>query len=100
LPSDVRFSTSGCGVWTPFNPPLQAVPISDGDWDVARQMGAGRWQANAPGECYWERATGYTHVPGEIISNGAVAGGPVVVDVAPSDVRFTSEGCGAWTRIG
>ena len=100
LGSDVRFSSNGCGVWTPFNPPVRAIPISDGDWDVARQMGAGRWQANAPGECYWERASGYTHVTGEIIANGAVAGGPVVVDVAAGDVRFTSIGCGGWTRIG
>jgi len=100
LPSDARFSSNGCGTWVPFNPPLRAVPIFDGDWDVARQMGAGRWQANAPGECYWERANGYTHVPGEIIASGAVASGGVVVDVAPSDVRFTSVGCGVWTRIG
>jgi hypothetical protein len=100
LASDVRFSTNGCGTWVPFNPPLQAIPISDGDWSVARQMGAGRWRANAPGECYWERARGYTHVPGEVIASGAVARGQVVVDVSPSDVRFTSSGCGGWTRIG
>lgn len=100
LPSDVRFSTNGCGVWTPFNPPVRAIPISDGDWDVARQMGPGRWQANPIGECYWERASGFTHVPGEVIASNFWAAGLVVVDVAPSDVRFSSSGCGNWTRIG
>ena len=100
LSTDVRFSSNGCGVWSPFNPPAQPVPIFDGDWDVARQMGVGRWQANAAGECYWERATGYTHAISEIVANGSVPSGPVVVDVGPGDVRFTSVGCGAWTRIG
>jgi hypothetical protein len=100
LPTDLRFSSSGCGTWLPFNPATAPVPIFDGDWDVARQMGGGRWQANAPGECAWQRAAGFTHDPGEVIAEGAVAGGPVVVDVAQSDARFTSNGCGVWTRIG
>jgi len=102
LATDVRFSTQGCSVWRPFNPPIQAVAITDGDWDVRAQMGAGRWQANpSSGGCYWERASGYLHDFDEVIDNDFVGtAGPVIVDVSPSDVRFSASGCGRWTRIG
>jgi hypothetical protein len=100
LSTDVRFSTQWCGTWVPFDPPVQAVAISDGDWDVARQMGPGRWRAVAEGGCDWQRASGYTHHPSEVIARGFAENDEVVVDVAPTDVRFSSSGCGTWTRIG
>ncbi|MBC7308142.1 MAG: hypothetical protein H5T80_14705, partial [Dietzia sp.] len=66
-------------------------------WVVNEQIQPGTYQAE--GElCYWERATAFLHDFEEIIAND-VPTGRAVVEIAPDDVRFTSNGCGTWTPL-
>lgn len=95
---DVAFNSSTCGRWTLYQPP--AAPISEfgpGDWVVGEQIAPGTYRANGA-LCYWERATGFTHDFGEILTN-AVPEGQAVVEISPGDVRFTSSGCGTWSPV-
>ncbi len=98
VPGDVAFNSSGCGRWTIYQPP--AAPVSEfgpGDWVVGEQILPGTYRSG--GElCYWERASGFTHDFGEIVTN-AVPEGQAVVEIPPGDVRFTSVGCGTWSPI-
>jgi len=48
---------------------------------------------------YWERANGFTQTFDNIIANENTEG-RAIVDIAPGDARFTSSGCGTWTRVG
>ncbi len=49
--------------------------------------------------CYWARLNGFGGSVGEIIANGN-ASGPVIVEIANTDVGFESSGCGQWEQIG
>lgn len=97
--TDVAFRSTGCNGWAPDGPRAPVDAIGQGDWAVGSELPPGRWQS-APGTtgCRWERASGFTHEPSEIIASGS-SDGPAVVDVAPTDVRFTVNDCGAWTRV-
>jgi hypothetical protein len=46
--------------------------------------------------CYWERLSGLGGTDAEIIANGFLPGGHVIVDVLPSDVALASQGCSEW----
>jgi hypothetical protein len=101
-PTDVAFdSSTRCGTWTLYPGGSAAVDrITAGDWHVGQHMAPGRWVTEgATDGCYWERASGFTHDFDEIITND-IGDGQRAVDVAPTDVRFTSgDRCGAWVRI-
>ncbi len=102
LPTDVAFSSSGCERWSAFLGGTPVETFTDGDWAVNQQVAPGRWSAEGDPDgfgCYWERASGFTHTFEEIIANDNTDG-RAVVDISPTDVRFTSSGCGTWTRIG
>jgi hypothetical protein len=100
LPTDVAFNSSSCGDWTLYQPPAAPAEQFDaGDWVVNEQIVPGTYQAQPAGPCYWERAGGFAHDFGEIHAN-ANPTGQAVVEILPSDVRFTSNGCGTWSRVG
>ena len=72
-------------------------------WRLGRRPSDGRRAlAGQPGRRVLLGAGQRLHARGRLRSShsGSVPSGPVVVDVGPGDVRFTSVGCGAWTRIG
>jgi hypothetical protein len=100
LPTDVAFKSAGCDVWTPLENATAVDSFGDGDWAVGQQVAPGRWTTdgdpNAIG-CQWTRASGFTHIGREVIAteNTPV---PATVDIDPTDVRFTSNGCGTWTK--
>ena len=58
----------------------------------------GTYQAEIVDGCYWERGTGFTHEVDETIDVGNPSGPTVVI--APGDNRFTTSGCGTWTKVG
>lgn len=100
--TDVAFdSSTRCGPWTQGTGGGPVDRITSGDWAVNQQVTPGRWATEGPtDDCYWERASGFTHEFDELITND-IGDGQRVVDIAPTDVRFTtSERCGAWIRIG
>jgi hypothetical protein len=97
LPTDAGFNSDHCGRWVPYTPPAQsATSFGDGDWVVGEQIPPGRYRSDGSGECYWERASGFSHNFDEIIANDFVESGPVVVEVAAGE-RFTVATCGTWT---
>lgn len=59
-------------------------------------MAPGKWRSNGAGEkCYWEKLSRTQ----EIIDNHfGVAS--VIVDIAPTDFQFKTNGCGVWTLGG
>jgi hypothetical protein len=103
LPTDMAFNSDGCGTFTLYWPPTKpAKRFGPGDWAVGQQIEPGRYEA--PGDptgvgCYWERSSGFAHVLDEIIANDNVEG-RAIVELAPGDARFTSRGCGKWTKLG
>ena len=100
LPTDVAFKSAGCDVWTPLEMAPAVDSFGDGDWAVGQQIEPGRWSTagdpNALG-CHWERASGFTHVDREVIASEDPPV-PATVDIEAGDVRFTSDGCGMWTK--
>lgn len=98
--TDAAFSSSGCGHWNVYQPPsAPADTFTDGDWAVNEQIAPGTYRAEGATTCYWERASGFGHVFEEIIANDNPEGQPIV-ETGASDVRFTSSGCGTWSRAG
>ena len=97
--SDVAFSSQRCGRWELYEaPPSPADSFGDGDWVVGEQIQPGRYQAQVGSWCYWERSSGFAHGFAEILANDNVQDGNAIVEIAPGDRRFTSSGCGTWTR--
>jgi hypothetical protein len=100
--ADVAFdSDTDCGTWTLHSGAAGATDrVTAGDWHVGQHMTPGRWATEVSTQgCYWERASGFTHEFDEIVAND-FGDGQRVVDIAPTDVRFTtSDTCGAWVRI-
>lgn len=100
LPTDVAFNSSSCGDWTLYQPPAApAEQFGGGDWVVNEQIVPGTYRAQPAGPCYWERSGGFAHDFGEIHAN-ANPEGQAIVEILPSDVRFTSSGCSTWSRVG
>lgn len=99
--TDVAFeSDRECGRWVLYGPAAMVNTFGDGDWGVGVEISAGRWASDpASTGCYWERASGFGHGFDEIIGND-FGEGRAVVDIAATDIRFSSSGCGNWTRIG
>jgi hypothetical protein len=48
--------------------------------------------------CYWQRLSGLSGDFDEIITNGN-AEGQVIVEISPTDVAFSSDGCHDWTAF-
>jgi hypothetical protein len=100
-PSDAGFETQGCGEWLPLEssyPDAPATSFGDGTFHVGHHIAPGSYRASgAPGDlCYWARLSDFSHAG----VNGIIANGnsPTIVDIAPTDVGFTSFGCGDWTQ--
>lgn len=94
-------SSPGCGGWQLAGPRAPATSIAQGDWQVGVDMAPGRWRADTlpSGVCDWELAAGFTHEDGEVTAEGSGTE-RVVVDIAVTDVRFTSgSDCGTWTPV-
>lgn len=96
-PGDAAFSSNECGDWAPLEP--SGAPVTEfgpGDWAVNDQIEPGTYRAEG-GLCMWELATGFQHGYDEVIDFD-IPEGPVVVEIGAGAVRFTSTGCGTWTR--
>jgi hypothetical protein len=69
----------------------------DGDWVVGADIAPGTYHSVNGYNCYWERARGFAHDLSEIITTlNNERSGSVTID--STDVRFTSKGCGTWTK--
>lgn len=99
-PTDAGFSTKGCGTWTSNLSALTTsptAPFGDGVFIVGTDISAGTWSAPGGSGCYWERLSGFSGELSDVIANDFGTTTPVVT-ISSSDVGFTSDGCGAWTK--
>lgn len=100
LASDVAFNTNSCGRWQPFEPTGEPVTtFGEGDWAVNSQVPPGRYRSEGGETCYWERKSSFAGSFDGIIANDSSAG-QAVVEIAASDVGFSSTGCGTWAPAG
>ena len=77
---------------------LSAACFGDGTWRVGSDVAPGTYRAaNTSAGCYWERLSGFGGTMDEVIANNFTSD-PDVVTIAPTDVGFSSEGCGIWTE--
>jgi hypothetical protein len=75
----------------------KAPSFRRGTRQVGRNVEPGRYVAPGSSFCYWARLSGFGGDLGDIIANGIVIRGQVIVDIQPTDVGFKSSGCGTWT---
>jgi hypothetical protein len=69
-------------------------------WRVGVEVAPGRWQSSPnTHDCYWTRLSGFhgTNVDETIADD--ISDGPVVVDIAPTDIGFSTKRCGTWTKV-
>ena len=102
---DAGFRTERCFPWAQADGPFDYKfglnssnqQFGDGDFRVGTEMPAGRYQASTPSGCYWARLSGFS---GELADINANASDQAIVDIASTDVGFTTDHCGVWTKIG
>lgn len=102
-PEDAGFWSIGCGTWTgdlsPVATPGQAFP--DGTYIVGVDIEPGRYRATVSDEvCEWRRLYDFGGPRGAYEGFYATSWGQglPIVDIYPSDVGFTSSGCGTWSN--
>lgn len=96
----VGFSTNGCGQWievTESYPPEPLRTFGDGTFEVGKHIEPGRYSSSGGSNCYFERLSGFSQRLEDIIAN-EVTDSPAVVDIAASDIGFSSRGCGTWSQ--
>jgi len=102
VPSDIGFTSQGCGTWVLAETARPAVPtreFGDGMWRVGIDIAPGTYRSSGAGACYWERLSGFKGDLWDIIAND-FAEGSALVTIEPSDAGFSCSGCGKWTPAG
>lgn len=103
MPGDAGFSSERCGTWsTDLHPPSSgpSQPFGDGTWLVGEEIAPGLWRnSDSSGSCYWERLNGFGGRLDDIIDN-EFSDSIQTVQISASDVGFSSDRCGTWTKIG
>jgi hypothetical protein len=98
--SDAGFRFSRCGSFTPYAPPAgPSDSFGPGDYVVNHQVVAGTYSAPGGSGCYWERLRGFGGSLSDLIDNDFGSTRPIV-SISPGDAGFSSNRCGAWTRVG
>ncbi len=107
--SDVGFASWGCGTWALMDDNRQALAtfFGDGTHVVGSDIVPGRYRAHDPSECTWQRLGGLTGAFDERLAMGggewyrnnydAEMAPLAIVDIAPSDAGFDTQGCGTWS---
>ncbi|MEX0681993.1 MAG: hypothetical protein WD904_06905 [Dehalococcoidia bacterium] len=101
--SDTAFEADRCGTWSqtlqpPSSGPTQ--PFGKGTWLVGEEIAPGTWRnSDSSDDCYWERLSAFTGKLADIIAN-EFDDTIQTVEIKSTDVGFSSNRCGTWTRIG
>ncbi|MGY1697724.1 hypothetical protein ACI780_22740 [Geodermatophilus sp. SYSU D00814] len=101
LPTDVAFSTDDCGRWEPaaFDGPDVSGGFGDGVYLVNADIQPGTYVSTGSSGCYWERLSDLTGEFEAILANDNPSG-QTYVEILPTDVAFSTDDCGTWSRVG
>ena len=101
---DAGFYSVGCGTWSDDLSPVvtPGEPFPDGTYIVGVDIEPGRYRAtdstNGTEECFWLRLYDFGGTRGAYEGLYAKSrGSDPIADIDPSDVGFTSRGCGTWS---
>jgi hypothetical protein len=99
--TDSYFASSGCGTWTEVraSDPPHLLTVGNGQYRIGFDIESGQYTAPGGSACYWERDLNFGSEPASVLDYSYGDTHPVI-DLAPADVGFTSEGCGTWTPVG
>ena len=107
-PSDVSFTSSGCGIWSNDPGPVVSPgqPFADGAFFVGTEVAAGRYRAIEPSQsCQWYQLRGFTEPYGRDLRgfgghrpNSSARGDDTIVDIHEKHAAFVSRGCGTWSN--
>ena len=95
MAEDAAFDTD-CEAWYPLtqlDPLMTTIP--EGKWVLGSHITPGSYQAPGGNDCTWERLSGVSGEPEDIIATEQTAG-QATVEIDPGDFAFNSVGCGEW----
>jgi hypothetical protein len=95
MAGDAAFDTD-CEAWYPLtqlDPLLTTIP--EGTWVLGTHITPGTYQAPGGNNCTWERLSGVSGEPEDIIATEEPSG-QAAVEIEPGDFAFNSVGCGEW----
>src|SRR6478735_6683241 len=70
----------------------------DGTFRVGVDIQAGTYRSAGSDSCYWARLFGLSGSLNDIIANSG-SPGPQIVQIAPSDAAFKTQGCPDWDLV-
>ena len=107
-PSEVGFTSQGCGIWSSDPGPVvtPGQPFGEGAFFVGAEVAPGRYRAIEPSEsCRWYQLWGFAERYGRDLRgfggqrpNSGARGDDTVVDISDRSVAFVSAGCGTWSN--
>ncbi|MGY1669464.1 hypothetical protein [Geodermatophilus sp. SYSU D00710] len=102
LPTDVAFSTDDCGRWEPaaFDGPDVSSGFEDGTFLVGSDIQPGTYRSTGGGSgCSWQRLSDLTGDYDAVLA-WEFSEGQAYAEIQPTDVAFSTDGCGTWSRVG
>ena len=101
LPTDVAFSTDDCGRWSsaPTAVPDVSAGFEDGTYLVNSEIQPGTYRSSGGSGCQWQRLSDLTGDYDAVLA-WEFADGQAYVEVQPTDVAFSTDDCGSWSRVG
>lgn len=104
-PTDVGFSSRGCRAWSPYEAEFDWLRTSfdDGTYVVGASVAPGRYRADAPRWCLWERLGGFGGTEEDVLALVVSMvipeqpAGATIVDIKATDAGFRTSRCGTWS---
>ncbi|NRF94421.1 hypothetical protein HQN89_26265 [Paenibacillus frigoriresistens] len=97
--TDKGFQTSGSGKWRLVDDryaPTKLTEFGDGTYIVGKDIDPGTYKSD--GVDYWARLKNFSGDMNAILANGN-PDGQEIVEIAASDVGFSTHGGGKWKKI-
>jgi hypothetical protein len=101
LATDAAFATEDCGRWLPAtgDGPDVSSGFGDGTYLVGSEIQPGTYRSTGSSGCYWKRLSNLQGDLDAILANDDPEG-QAYVEILPTDVAFSTDDCGTWSRIG
>ncbi|MGY1631847.1 hypothetical protein ACI784_09100 [Geodermatophilus sp. SYSU D01186] len=99
LATDVAFSTDGCGRWTAVTAggPDVSDGFDDGTYLVGSDIQPGLYRSAGGSFCMWKRLSAVSGDSDAVLA-WEWSDGQAYAEVLPTDVAFSTDDCGTWSR--